>query len=544
MADGGSNKNKKKTKTSTKKNSTSLTMPKKEQSSEIKETKTKENKKEKLNNKKPKAVQEEKKEAIANIEPEEIVKEVNGPKPKLELKWIVLSISWILIIFTDYLLFPKFELLGQEEIIINYNETYSEPGYKAHILSMDISDKITTNSNVENGKLGEYHIDYLLKYGYITLKKKRNIKVVDNIPPIIEGVEAEIKMCPNKEIDSIEYAVTDEYDGNVKDISSINVLDDKIIITARDKSKNEIIKEVKVIKEDTEKPKITLKGYQNVYLVTGAKYQEYGYSATDNCDGDLTDKVVVNGTVGTGVGTYKITYSVTDNSGNKEEIVRTVIIRNNNLYNSGTIGNGTIYLTFDDGPNSGTTNVILDVLKETGIKATFFVTCNGPDSLIKRIYDEGHTVALHTASHNYAYIYSSVDNYFADLNRVATRVKNITGYDAKIIRFPGGSSNTVSRSYQSGIMTTLTNMVLDKGYRYFDWNVDAMDASSARSSNDVYNNVTRNLSKSRSNVVLMHDTKTITRDAVRSIINYGLSQGYSFSRIENDTYMIRHSVNN
>ena len=201
-------------------------------------------------------------------------------------------------------------------------------------------------------------------------------------------------------------------------------------------------------------------------------------------------------------------------------------------------------MTFDDGPNEGTTNVILDVLKSEGVKATFFVTCNGPDYLIKRIYDEGHTVALHTCTHNYANIYSSVDNYFADLNRISTRVKNITGYDAKIIRFPGGSSNTVSRNYQIGIMSTLTGMVLDKGYRYFDWNVDSMDASSSRSASDVYYNVVGSLSHSRSNVVLMHDIKQMTKDAIYDIINYGKNNGYSFARLEPDTYMIRHGVNN
>ena len=87
-------------------------------------------------------------------------------------------------------------------------------------------------------------------------------------------------------------------------------------------------------------------------------------------------------------------------------------------------------------------------------------------------------------------------------------------------------------------------MVLDRGYRYFDWNVDAMDASSARSSNDVYYNVINHLSMSRANVVLMHDTKSITRDALRNIIKTALSRGYTFSKIDMDTYMIRHGINN
>ena len=93
-------------------------------------------------------------------------------------------------------------------------------------------------------------------------------------------------------------------------------------------------------------------------------------------------------------------------------------------------------------------------------------------------------------------------------------------------------------------MSALTGMVLDKGYRYFDWNVDSNDAGGANSSSQIYNNVVNALSHNRSNVVLMHDIKSQTRDALRDIIEYGKREGYLFGKLENDTYMIRHSVNN
>ena len=146
-------------------------------------------------------------------------------------------------------------------------------------------------------------------------------------------------------------------------------------------------------------------------------------------------------------------------------------------------------------------------LKEEGIKATFFVTNSGPDELIKREYDEGHAVGLHTASHNYSIVYNSVDSYFRDLGSVSDRVKRITGVESKIIRFPGGSSNTVSRRYVPGIMSTLTSEVINRGYRYYDWNLSSGDAvgGAPPSSNDIYNNVVSRLSKDRVNMVLMHD---------------------------------------
>ena len=205
---------------------------------------------------------------------------------------------------------------------------------------------------------------------------------------------------------------------------------------------------------------------------------------------------------------------------------------------------GVIYLTFDDGPNEGTTNVILDILKEENVKATFFVTGKGPDYLIQREYNEGHTVGLHTYSHNYQSVYSSSNNYYQDLYKIQNRVKKLTGYESKIIRFPGGSSNTVSKKYSSGIMTYLTKDVVNKGFKYYDWNISSGDAGETTSSSGVYNNVIKSLSKNRSNIILMHDIKPYTRDALRNIIKYGKNNGYTFEKITMNTPMVTHKVNN
>ena len=191
---------------------------------------------------------------------------------------------------------------------------------------------------------------------------------------------------------------------------------------------------------------------------------------------------------------------------------------------------------------------MLDILKEENVKATFFVTnkSNTLNYLIKREYDEGHTVGLHTASHDYKKIYSSSESYFNDLNIIENKVKNITGKDSKIIRFPGGSSNTISKKYQKGIMTYLTNEVINRGYIYFDWNISSGDAGGAKNSNDVYYNVTSKLSKDKTNIVLMHDFENNykTLNAIRDIIKYGKDNGYTFDVITKDTPQIVHHVNN
>ena len=205
---------------------------------------------------------------------------------------------------------------------------------------------------------------------------------------------------------------------------------------------------------------------------------------------------------------------------------------------------GIIYLTFDDGP-SEYTNSLLDTLARYDVKATFFVTGYGDDAVIKREFDEGHTVALHSLSHQYAHIYASLENYFADLVGVSDRVKNITGVESKILRFPGGSSNLVSKRYDHGIkiMSILSREVEARGYHYFDWNVDSDDAGRANSPEVVYNNVISRL-KDGENVVLQHDVKPYSVEAVGAMIEYGLSNNFVFDAITMDTPVVHHSVNN
>ena len=458
---------------------------------------------------------------------------------------IIIIASGIVVFLTVviYLIIPKIDLNGNQYETITYNDTYKENGYNATMFFKNINKLVKVNTNLNNSVVGTYDITYNLNYKFIKISKKRTVVIVDNIQPQIETKVDEIKACPNDSKPSINYTASDEYDGELTDRVRTEYFDDKIVLSVSDSSSNLMKKEIKVNRIDDEKPIIKLKDESTVYVRYGNKYVEPGFTATDNCDGDITDKVAVTGQVGNDVGTYKINYVVTDSSGNETAVTRNVIVRKNYLYNNGTIKNGSIYLTFDDGPSYGTTNVILDILKEEGVKATFFVTCGGPDDLIKRIYNEGHTLALHTCSHDYGIVYKSVDSYFNDLNKVSDRVKRLTGFESKIIRFPGGSSNTVSR-FNPGIMTTLTGLVLDRGYRYYDWNVSSGDAGGATNKYQVYNNVVNSLSHGRANMVLMHDIKAMTRDALRDIIQFGKNSGFTFEKIEMDTYMIRHGVNN
>ena len=441
---------------------------------------------------------------------------------------------------------PKIEI-DRKDITINYGEVFKEPKYMAMYMDTDVTKQVEKSGKVDSSKLGDYQLEYEIHHSIFEDKKIVRVHVVDKISPVIdlEG-GTDIKVCPGKNYEELGYKANDEYDGDLTDKVNITKYDDKIIYEVNDSSNNKrsITRNISYI--DNEKPAITLAGNSEVVVYTGNKYEESGYTATDNCDGDITNKVEVNGEVNTSVpGTYTIIYKVKDTSGNEEIIERKIIVKNWNIIrpSAGGSGKGIIYLTFDDGPNEGTTNIILDVLKSEGVPATFFVTCNGPDYLIKRMQEEGHTVALHTASHNYNYVYASVSNYFDDLNKISNRVERITGIKSMIIRFPGGSSNTISKRIKPGIMTTLTSEVKARGYHYFDWNVDSNDAAGANT-NSIYNNVINNVSPTRENVILMHDVKSTTTGAIKNIIQTLKNNGYTFRAITYDTVMVTHGVNN
>ena len=416
-------------------------------------------------------------------------KEINSRNQYLEYKHkkkkkVILILS-IIIILVSFILFLLYYLFGGNYLIITKNSdnkeievdvfdnNYQKIDVTCKFFNTEVSNKdLKIIKDIDINKLGKQEVEYECKKSFF--KKNIIIKynVVDNIAPILE-----------------------------------------------------------------------IDGDENISIYVGDEYKEPNIKATDNYDGDITDKVEKNGSVdNTKASTYEIEYKVKDSSGNEATKKITVEVKvkpvqnnntnkNNNYSNSSnmTCGNaGTIYLTFDDGPNATYTPVILDVLKKYGVTATFFVTSAGPDDLIKREYDEGHAIGLHSSTHAYNVIYISSEAFWSDMNTVAARVERITGVRSDLLRFPGGVSNTVSRHYNVGIMSRLAKEVEEQGYGYFDWNISSGDAGGTTDPNVEYNNVVNSLSKSRGNVILMHDIKYHTSQAIESIVKYGLDNGYTF----------------
>ena len=487
-----------------------------------------------------------------DLTPVVIYKTVHLNKTKV----IGIFVALILILLLFFLLKkPSVTLIGDKVEKISYKSEFIDNGVTVKYHGKDITSKVVLSTNINTNELGEYEISYKIPYIFGTYTYKRKANVVDDMAPeiILEG-EAEYKISYNKKYKEPGYKAIDNYDGDITERVTITpkIVNDgetDIYYKVTDSSGNVQEKKRQIYIVDGVKPILELNGDGTVILNVGEEYKEQGAKAQDEKDGDLTERIEISGEVNTSQeGTYAITYSVKDNNGNVTTVTREVMVGNIGKANMNVGTPGTVYLTFDDGPSSNITPQILDILKDKGVKATFFILDYGQNTehLVKRIVNEGHSIAIHGGSHDYATVYSSAESYLNGLDYMKEKIKNTTGVETKLIRFPGGSSNTVSRKYCEGVMSTLVRETLKRGYRYFDWNVASGDSGGVKTSEGVYNNVTAGLKNTRSNVVLMHDfsgnQKTV--DALPGIIDFATSNGYTFDRITEKTPMVTQNVQN
>lgn len=443
---------------------------------------------------------------------------------------ILLILLIIVCVFIAFCLIisSSFRIKGDEKVDVDFNTQYIDKG-----ATNKFNFKINIDSNVDTTKVGQYKVKYTINILFLKLYKIRTVNVVDKEKPKITLNGDEIKnICPGSIYEEDGFTAVDNYDGDITEKVKRIDTEDGITYEISDSSNNtnSVFRQIK--KEDKESPNISLIGNDKVYIKIGIKYTDQGYNVSDNCDKNVSVESYTD--LNTNVkGNYIYKYTAKDSSGNESEVTRQIVV-----YEEG--GSGIIYLTFDDGPSgTGSTRKILDILKEENVKATFFVTGVGNYDLLREEYNDGHAIALHTNTHEYSYVYSSVDNYFNDLYAVENKVYNAIGIKPKIIRFPGGSNNTVSNRYCQGIMNILVKEVVNRGYNYFDWNVSSGDAGGCTTSSCVYNTTINGLSKSKNNVVLMHDIKMFTANALKDIIQYAKANGYTFKVIDDSTPPVR-----
>ncbi|MBE6908219.1 MAG: peptidoglycan-N-acetylglucosamine deacetylase [Ruminococcaceae bacterium] len=351
------------------------------------------------------------------------------------------------------------------------------------------------------GAPGVYEVRYTAAYGKLTAGGAYPLRVVDTTPPELTVDE-----------DTLTASARDRADGDLTDRVVVTDQGEKIVFSVTDSSGN---RAEKTVLRDLTPPVLTLGDGLLDFTCVDAK------------DGDLYDRVRLRESGGV------LYYEAADRQGN-------VATAEKKIAGSGHVA----YLTFDDGPGPYTAG-LLDTLARYDVKATFFVVGRSEYlDLLPRMKAEGHSIAAHTYSHDYARVYASVDSYFDDLDRVQQKIEEQVGERTALVRFPGGSSNTVSRQYTPGIMTQLSRMLGERGLVYFDWNVSGADTSNIATTESVAGNIKNGIWGHDVSVVLQHDVKDFSVAAVEEILRWGKENGVVFLPLTPESSTAHHRIGN
>ena len=398
----------------------------------------------------------------------------------------------------------------------------------------------------------EYTTGWLFGSQNYSQTKEITVHVVDTQPPVITLEEdPDAFTLPGHDYAEEGFRAVDGYDGDLTHSVIREVTETSVIYTVTDTSGNTATAERIIVYDDPEPPELVLLGAADMSLCQGYEFTDPGWTASDNCEGDMTAAVQVTGSVDTATpGTYTLHYSVTDCSGNVTEAVRTVEVLKRSWISGLPMGDygqpvepegKTIYLTFDDGPSKYTPE-LLKILDKYQIKATFFVVNTRYIEYVADIAAAGHQVGMHSTTHWFDQLYSSETAFFSDLAYIQQQIYKYTGRTPTIFRFPGGTSNKAGANHLPGLMSRLSATMASIGYRWFDWNVDSKDAVGASSAEEVYQNVITGIGNKKIAVVLQHDNMEFTIAAVERIILWGLENGYTFAVLDTNSPSCQHGA--
>ena len=448
----------------------------------------------------------------------------------------IFTVLWV-VLLCSYKTNIKVTLNGKYEVKTMVNIPYEDMGFKVIDENKEVDNyKYNNSSNVDITKLGEYKYRYEIEYRNKKYYLERKVIVVDEIAPELtidtNGITRDY--CTKKDTNSLKYSAIDNYDGDITYLVKVTEKDNYYIVSVSDSSNNKVEKEVPIKYSNKPKDSLKLNGNKTINVKLNDTYKEQGAKYTSGCSTKNNANIVINGEVDTTkAGTYELTYSY-----NGLSVKRKVVV-----YEPSTkqdTSNKIIYLTFDDGPSKYTPK-LLDILDKYNVKATFFVVGTNRNTIAEE-YKRGHTIGVHSLTHNWS-IYSSLEAYLDDFNKMNDIIEQKTGSRSMIFRFPGGSSNTVSRKYSKGIVKKIANYMTDAGYVYFDWNVSAGDASS-NTGEQVYKNVVNGVKNCTKCVILMHDSKQKTVNQVENILKTFIERGYTFGTLDTNGPIVHHNIKN
>ena len=440
-------------------------------------------------------------------------------------------------------------LRGGAEMELALGSQFEEPGFEAasvgRLFGAGRSLPVTVSGEVDPDALGDYTLTYTADWAGRAGFAERLVHVVDRTAPEIRLARREgYTLTWFDEYEEEGYSASDNIDGDLTAQVIHTVYDDHVDYAVSDAAGNSM-RITRPLPFTVGKPVIVLTGGENLRLTAAMVYTDPGFTAADEQGHDLSEYVRVEGEVQPDLcGRYARSYVIDSGHGFEVRATREVEFVPAARPETVMPEDKTIYLSFDDGPGPYTAQ-LLDILADCGVRATFFVTGKQLQyaDCIGRAYREGHAVGVHSYTHDYDGIYASEEAYYADFLACEELICEQTGAHTTLFRFPGGSSNTVSQ-FNAGIMGRLTQRMTDMGYQYFDWNVDSDDALRAFSAEKVFQNVVAGCEGKEVCLVLQHDVKPQTVQAIRRIIAWGKENGYTFRALDSTSPPFHHPLAN
>lgn len=456
-------------------------------------------------------------------------------------------LSFLLVLLMIFYFYQPRIVFTHKEIHLGLYEEVKPNDYIEKYHRIDPQSMTITN-HVNNQKIGVYTIDYHYQEKTFSLQ----VYIDDRIPPQFETINIKILRNEMIEASSLVKNIQDDSKTIVyfkEDYLFNEVKTYRVSVVVEDEYENRTEKSAYVLVEAKDSEAPSLSGLTPLRMHIGDQI-DFKKNVIVKDDHDKNPKLTIDQSELDiyKKGNYKIYYHCIDKSGNESIYTRDIQVcspyDNRDSIND---GDKVCYLTFDDGPSSNTKD-ILKILDDYHIKATFFVTATSLDHLhyIKEAYQKGHTIGLHTYSHDYEYIYSSQKNYFQDLNKIREVVHRQTGVYTPYIRFPGGSSNKVSRKYNIGIMKRLTHKVIDLGYQYYDWTSINGDGEGMKTISGLKKKAFEEMEGYEDIMFLMHDSATCTNTVktLPAIIDELIRRGYRFEAIDKYSPTFHHTIHN